>query len=107
MNATVCTCLRCGATEEIASDMPCSMKACMECGGPMTDKARDTIEADGTAVHTNQATIDYDLCTNCGECIDGCIYGQIEMVDGRPVVDPTGCSACLACALACPEEAIQ
>lgn len=54
--------------------------------------------------------IDYDRCTNCGQCYSFCLFGVYEMDDltGEvKVVNPDHCKDnCPACARACPEVAI-
>ncbi len=45
-------------------------------------------------------------CTGCKTCLDACIYGGIEFMDGKAVI--TGhCRACGRCVAACPQGAIQ
>ncbi|HEX41373.1 MAG TPA: ferredoxin family protein, partial [Phycisphaerales bacterium] len=53
--------------------------------------------------------IDYDRCTNCGQCLNFClfgVYGRSE--DGRvEVASPANCKThCPACARVCPRAAI-
>jgi heterodisulfide reductase subunit A len=57
------------------------------------------------------ATVHADACTACGECLDACPYGAIEMAieAGRPVavISETGCKGCGGCVPLCPENAID
>ena len=48
-------------------------------------------------------------CLGCGDCVDACQFGAISMdpATGLPVVDETKCTACGACAKACPKKIIE
>ena len=52
-----------------------------------------------------------DACTACGDCLDACPYGAIQMqpLDGRQVaaISETGCKGCGGCVPICPENAID
>lgn len=52
--------------------------------------------------------VDYSQCTGCRNCIENCIGGVLDLVDGRvTVVNPEECTECLTCELGCPHEAIK
>lgn len=52
-------------------------------------------------------TVDTDLCTGCGTCVENCPSEVYELVDNvSTVVNPEECIECLACEEQCPEEAI-
>ena len=51
-------------------------------------------------------TVDRDLCTDCGKCVEVCIYGAMEMVDDKMVMDPEKCFGCGRCERVCPSGAI-
>jgi NAD-dependent dihydropyrimidine dehydrogenase PreA subunit len=52
-------------------------------------------------------TINLDLCTTCGLCIERCPTQAVEMIDERPViVRPEDCAYCGLCEEMCPAEAI-
>lgn len=48
-------------------------------------------------------------CLGCGDCVEACQFGAITMdpATGLPVVDETKCTACGACAKACPKHIIE
>lgn len=48
-------------------------------------------------------------CLGCGECVAACQFGAISMdpATGLPVVDEEKCTACGACAKACPKQIIE
>ncbi|VGO21762.1 4Fe-4S dicluster domain-containing protein [Pontiella sulfatireligans] len=53
--------------------------------------------------------IDYDRCTNCGQCFEFCLFGVYEKdADGKVLVaNPGSCkNNCPACARICPATAI-
>jgi len=49
--------------------------------------------------------VDVDLCSGCGECVDACPFGIIEMADDVARIGE-GCNFCGACRDACSFEAI-
>nr|MDA3879268.1 4Fe-4S binding protein [Prolixibacteraceae bacterium] len=52
------------------------------------------------------ATIDAELCTNCGICFDHCHFDAIKIVDSQHRVNPFQCEGCRLCERMCPEEAV-
>jgi len=53
--------------------------------------------------------IDNDRCTNCGQCMDFCLFGVYERMDDKSikVLKPENCKEnCPACARICPQIAI-
>jgi UDP-glucose 4-epimerase len=51
--------------------------------------------------------LDDDLCTDCGDCAEVCIFGGLEMVDGELVRDDEKCFGCGRCETVCPTDAIS
>jgi NAD-dependent dihydropyrimidine dehydrogenase PreA subunit len=51
--------------------------------------------------------VDEDLCTDCGECAEVCIFGALEMMDGKVQRDYEKCFGCGRCVTVCPTEAIS
>ncbi len=49
--------------------------------------------------------VDADLCTECGTCVENCLYEAIDINPG-PIFDAEKCHACWACFNHCPEKAI-
>ena len=49
--------------------------------------------------------IDEELCTGCGNCVDSCPFGAIELENNKAKVLPN-CNLCGACLEDCPVEAI-
>ena len=55
-----------------------------------------------------EVTVDKDKCTGCGECVDNCPAGVLELVDGHSEpVEMDECLACETCVEVCPEGAIS
>lgn len=48
-------------------------------------------------------------CLGCGDCVEVCQFGALSMdpQTGLPVVDESKCTACGACAKACPKHIIE
>jgi len=49
--------------------------------------------------------IDDELCTGCGNCLDSCLFGAIELENDKAKILPN-CNLCGACVEFCPVEAI-
>ncbi len=54
---------------------------------------------------TMPAVVDEDKCDGCGECVDECPVGAIELNDVAHV-DADICTECGTCVEVCPNEAI-
>lgn len=52
-------------------------------------------------------TVDADLCSGCGTCIDRCQFGALSLPDDICVVDSNRCIGCGVCAIVCPENALE
>ena len=50
-------------------------------------------------------TIDDELCTGCGNCVDSCPFGAIELENNKAKV-LSNCNLCGVCLETCPVEAI-
>lgn len=46
-------------------------------------------------------------CIGLGDCARVCVYGAIEIKNGRAYIDRSKCTACTACAIACPKGIIK
>ncbi len=51
-----------------------------------------------------KASIQKDLCTSCGECLDYC---RFDAISDDFIVDPIACEGCGVCAHFCPTMAIE
>ena len=52
--------------------------------------------------------IDLDRCDGCGNCVEQCPTGVVEIKDGKAtIVRPEECSYCTECESFCPQEAIR
>ena len=55
----------------------------------------------------NIVKIDEDKCNGCGQCVDACAEGAIEIIDGKAkLVSEVYCDGLGACIGHCPEDAI-
>ena len=55
----------------------------------------------------NEAVINGEKCSECGQCITLCRYDAIDADASPPVVNPLKCEGCKLCVHFCPEEAID
>lgn len=58
------------------------------------------------ALPPERAEIDYDLCVDCGICMDRCYYHSISQNGGRYEIGAS-CRGCGLCSTVCPEAAIR
>lgn len=53
------------------------------------------------------ASLDEELCNQCGICVDKCIFGAISDENENIKFDEDKCFGCGLCAYSCPEEAVK
>ena len=52
--------------------------------------------------------IDLDICTGCGDCVEFCPFGIVELANGKAtIVNPENCDYCTDCETFCPPGAIR
>ena len=90
------------------------MVAVVRCNGTCGNRPR-TNDYDGyksckvkAALYSGDTGCFYG-CLGCGDCVAACQFGAISMdpATGLPVVDEEKCTACGACAKACPKQIIE
>lgn len=69
----------------------------------LSPEKRETHEFVGGKV----ATIDQDICTDCGGCVEVCRFEAIHRGDRGLHVDTIDCEGCGSCFYRCPSQAIQ
>ena len=65
----------------------------------MMDQGRVTLEP-------SVAQVAVGLCSGCGECVVGCPYDALTLVDDHVEVDETSCRGCGICVGHCRPKAI-
>jgi heterodisulfide reductase subunit A len=53
------------------------------------------------------ATINVNLCTGCGMCVDVCPYDALSLEDNKAVVNEVLCEGCGTCAATCLRAAVE
>jgi Fe-S-cluster-containing hydrogenase component 2 len=53
------------------------------------------------------AIVKSELCEGCGDCVDSCPTGAIEMKESKATIDTEQCADCAACVDSCPKQAIE
>ncbi len=51
--------------------------------------------------------VDRSVCTGCGDCMEVCPVGAIEVTDGKSHIDPEKCIGCGLCQGVCSYDAIR
>jgi len=54
-----------------------------------------------------RAAVDAALCIGCGECVERCPFGALEVLDDVSVVDHDRCVGCGQCTIVCPADALR
>lgn len=52
-------------------------------------------------------SINVELCSGCGTCIDRCQFAALSLSEDVSVVDEQRCIGCGVCAISCPEGALE
>ncbi len=55
----------------------------------------------------HKAVIDYDTCTNCGQCIDYCRFDAISLRSEKVTISEISCDGCKLCSRICPSHSIR
>ena len=55
-----------------------------------------------------RASVDMDMCSACGDCIERCqVHAITEDADGTPTFNREKCIGCGQCVIACPNDAVK
>ncbi|BDX39415.1 (4Fe-4S)-binding protein [Tenuifilaceae bacterium CYCD] len=55
----------------------------------------------------HKATINYNLCLNCGLCSNYCRFDAISFQNNKVAISETSCDGCFLCSRVCPSKAIS
>jgi ferredoxin len=53
------------------------------------------------------AVTDQELCTNCGKCVERCVFNARTLTDGQMHYDDRACLGCGLCVTVCPVQATR
>ena len=51
--------------------------------------------------------VKFEKCEGCGDCVETCPCGAIELKESKAVIDGDLCADCGACVDSCPTHAIE
>jgi uncharacterized Fe-S center protein len=75
-------------------------------GGSIKNVAMGCVTKDskGAQHRANRAIIDISKCNGCGQCVEGCLFKALSMVEEKIVRDEEKCLDCSHCLYLCPED---
>jgi MinD superfamily P-loop ATPase len=53
------------------------------------------------------AVVEEDACAGCGDCLERCQFGAMEIQDDVCLIDPGRCVGCGLCVIVCPTGALH
>ena len=62
---------------------------------------------EGDFYGSKKATINPDMCINCGKCVEVCRFDAINVKENIHIINEVRCEGCSACQVVCPEDAIK
>jgi len=75
-------------------------------GGSIKNVAMGCVTKDskGAQHRANRAIIDISRCNGCGQCVEGCPFKALSIVEEKVVRDEEKCLDCSHCLYLCPED---
>ena len=75
-------------------------------GGSIKNVAMGCVTKDskGAQHRANRAIIDISKCNGCGQCVEGCSFKALSIVEEKIVRDEEKCLDCSHCLYLCPED---
>jgi len=74
-------------------------------GGSIKNVAMGCVTKESKAAQhrVNRGVIEISKCTGCGQCVEGCVFGALSVLDEKVVRDDEKCLNCNNCLYTCPE----
>jgi len=75
-------------------------------GGSIKNVAMGCVTKDskGAQHRANRAIMDISKCNGCGQCVEGCSFKALSLVEEKAVRDEEKCLDCSHCLYQCPED---
>jgi uncharacterized Fe-S center protein len=75
-------------------------------GGSIKNVAMGCVTKDskGAQHRANRAIMDISKCSGCGQCVEGCSFEALSLVEEKVVRDDEKCLDCSHCLYLCPED---
>jgi hypothetical protein len=74
-------------------------------GGSIKNVAMGCVTKESKAAQhrVNRGVIDLSKCTGCGQCVEGCVFKALSLLEEKMVRDDEKCMNCNNCLYICPE----
>jgi uncharacterized Fe-S center protein len=75
-------------------------------GGSIKNVAMGCVTKESKAAQhrVNRGVIELSKCTGCGQCVEGCAFRALSVIDEKMVRDDEKCMNCNNCLYICPED---
>ncbi len=103
-----CRCPQCNYKQTHQQSVPCREMICPTC--KIALEREDLLGKDSNNQNSKNMeypTVNPELCTNCGACIEICPANAIVIENDKAKIIENKCRGCYACQNVCPADAIS